>query len=55
MEITGHSTREMFDRYNTVDAEDVKQAVDQLQKFLKNVDQAPLENKKGLALSELTP
>jgi hypothetical protein len=48
----------MFDRYNTVDAEDVKQIIDQQQKFLKsvgqNVDQAPLENKKGLALSELT-
>lgn len=27
MEITGHSTREMFDRYNTVDVEDRKQAV----------------------------
>ena len=59
MEITGHSTREMFDRYNTVDAEDARQAVDQLQSFLKsvdqNVDQAPLEKKKGLALNELTP
>ncbi|MCJ7545962.1 MAG: site-specific integrase [Deltaproteobacteria bacterium] len=59
MEITGHSTREMFDRYNTVDAEDARQAVDQLQVFLQsvdqNVDQAPLENKKGLAATELTP
>jgi len=58
MEITGHSTREMFDRYNTVDAEDAKQAVDQLQNFLKSVDQnvdhAPLENKKGLTLTQLT-
>ena len=30
MDITGHSTREMFDRYNTVDAEDAKIAI---QKF----------------------
>ncbi len=27
MKITGHSTREMFDRYNTVDAEDLNEAV----------------------------
>lgn len=39
MEITGHSTREMFDRYNTVDLEDTRKAVDQLQVFLQNVDQ----------------
>jgi integrase len=39
MDITGHSTREMFDRYNTVDAEDARQAVDQLRNFLKSVDQ----------------
>ena len=31
--ITGHETREMFDRYNRVDEEDTRQAVDQ------NVDQ----------------
>jgi len=29
MEITGYSTREMFDRYNTVDEEDTRKAVDQ--------------------------
>jgi len=28
MEFTGHSTREMFDRYNTVDLEDTRKAVD---------------------------
>ena len=37
MDITGHSTREMFDRYNTIDEEDTRKAVDQLQEFL-NVD-----------------
>ena len=30
MEITGHSTRTMFDRYNTVDLEDTRQATRQL-------------------------
>ena len=38
MEITGHSTREMFDRYNTIDEKDTRQAVNQLSLFLKNVD-----------------
>lgn len=39
MKITGHSTREMFDRYNTIDREDTRNAVDQLESFLANVDQ----------------
>jgi hypothetical protein len=39
MEITGHSTREMFDRYNTVDEDDTRKAVDQLEVFLAFVDQ----------------
>jgi hypothetical protein len=34
MAITGHSTRDMFDRYNTVDLEDFKSAVDQMETFL---------------------
>ena len=34
MEITGHSTREMFDRYNTVDHKDLKEASKQMGKFL---------------------
>lgn len=38
MAITGHSTRAMFDRYNTVDSDDKQQAVDQTQTFLANVD-----------------
>ncbi len=38
MEVTRHSTREMFDRYNTIDADDTRNAIDQLEAFLKNVD-----------------
>jgi integrase len=39
METTGHSTREMFDRYNTVDEEDIRKAIDQLGYYLQSVDQ----------------
>jgi len=39
MKIAGHSSEEMFNRYNTVDAEDARQAVDQLQAYFANVDQ----------------
>jgi len=34
MAITGHSTREMFDRYNTVDEDDTHEAIEQLQNYL---------------------
>jgi len=34
MEITGHATREMFDRYNTVDSQDKKLGINQLKNFL---------------------
>lgn len=39
MAITGHASREMFDRYNTVDSTDKQQAVAQMDAFFKNVDQ----------------
>jgi hypothetical protein len=39
MKITGHSTREMFLRYDSVDNEDARKAVDQMEGFLKSVDQ----------------
>ncbi|MDY6986946.1 MAG: tyrosine-type recombinase/integrase [Thermodesulfobacteriota bacterium] len=39
MKMTGHSTRQMFDRYNTVDMEDARQAVSQLRGYFENVDQ----------------
>ena len=51
MKITGHSTREMFLRYDTVDDQDNRKAVDQMEGFLKsvdqNVDQVPLKVKEG--------
>lgn len=39
MAITGHSTREMFDRYNTVDEKDTRNAVKKLEVFFRNVTQ----------------
>jgi len=39
MKITGHSTREMFDRYNTVDEDDTRKAVEQFENFVENVHQ----------------
>ncbi len=39
MKITGHSTRQMFDRYNTVDQDDLNNAVDRMTYFLRCVDQ----------------
>jgi hypothetical protein len=40
MAITGHSTREMFDRYNAVDEEDARKAEEDLEVFFQNVDQS---------------
>jgi len=56
MDITGHSTREMFDRYNTIDEKEKMQAINTMDKMVnngqiesasvdQNVDQA---TKKGL-------
>jgi integrase len=39
MAITGHSTREMFDRYNVVDSQDRTDAVNRLEVFFQNVNQ----------------
>lgn len=48
MEITGHSTREMFDRYNRIDEDDTRKAVEQFQGFIANVDQTvDQEAKRG--------
>ena len=34
MQMTGHNTREMFDRYNTIDADDTKDAVAMFEGYL---------------------
>ena len=49
MKITGHSTREMFDRYNTIDADDAKSAMELFSGYLnKSVPQnVPQEAKKS--------
>jgi hypothetical protein len=39
MKITGHGTDEMFRRYNSIDADDAHQAIDQYGAFLRNLDQ----------------
>ena len=46
MAITGNSTREMFDRYNTVDEEDTRKAIDQLQGYFQDSDQSNDQNQK---------
>ena len=38
MKITGHSTREMFDRYNTIDMDDTRAEMEQLEIYFPNVD-----------------
>jgi len=42
MQITGHSTREMFDRHNTVDSTDLKQAREKQSKFYSKLKVAHL-------------
>lgn len=49
MKITGHSTREMFDRYNRVDDEDTRQAVVKMEGYLANVDQNVDQTKENRA------
>jgi len=34
MEITGHATREMFDRYNTIDKDDMLYGIKRMKVFL---------------------
>ena len=41
------STGQMFDRYSTIDQEDTRKAVDQLEVFLANVDQSVDQNAKA--------
>ena len=54
MKITGHSTREMFTRYNTVDSEDIKDASDRFSDFVSKSNVAPfVAPKKTLKLKSL--
>ena len=46
MAVTGHSTRTMFDRYNTIDEDDTHRAVDQFGRYLKNLDQSVDQEQK---------
>ena len=46
MEITAHSTRDMFDRYNSIDADDTRQAVEQLGGYLRKCLQNVYKAKK---------
>ena len=51
MAITGHSTRAMFDRYNTIDLEDTRLAISRMEAYVANVDQTvdqedKLENRR---------
>ena len=45
-EITGYSTRKMFDHYNTVDKDDTRKAIERLEAFLVNVYQNVDQTKK---------
>ena len=47
MEITGHSTREMFDRYNKIDEDDTRKAINQLEVFFSDVAQSVALNEKS--------
>jgi hypothetical protein len=51
MKITGHRTREMFDRYNTIDADDTRKGIEIFEKHLATVDQTvdQVENTKNIA------
>jgi integrase len=54
MDITGHSTRNMFDRYNTVDEEDAQNAVKQLEVFFANVAQNVAQTQKEVTVLPIT-
>ena len=59
MKITGHSTREMFDRYNTVDKDDAKEAIRNFEDFFIKVDptveQTPICTKKEVSQISANP
>lgn len=55
MDITGHTNREMFDRYNTVDEEDRQRAMEMLQSSLKKRSDAPQSAPHQIESGQGTP
>lgn len=55
MKITGHSTREMFDRYNTIDEEDTRNAIAQLQGYLSQSSDQNIDQAKKIGSAETGP
>ena len=45
MKITGHSSHQMFDRYNTIDAEDTTKGINQMEALLASVAQNVAQNR----------
>jgi integrase len=46
MAITGHAQNSMFDRYNTIDNDDLLTAIDQFEDYIKSVDQTVDQKEK---------
>ena len=55
MKIPGHHTRAMFDRYNTIDQDDTRNAVITLETYFESVDRSVDSNKKGATTNVVTP
>ncbi len=63
MAITGHAQTSMFDRYNAIDEDDLRQAMDKFSLYMQglfanvdqNVDQVPPNEKEGQPMNQLTP
>ncbi len=53
MKLTGHTTPEMFERYNTVDESDIKQGINQMESFLtQSVDQSVDQGTENVSRSK---
>jgi hypothetical protein len=51
MQITGHKTRSVFDRYNIVNQEDVRRANERLDKYYENITFPPDREKTNIPVS----